>query len=150
MTIYAIAIASNSNKTHNTEFALKQLMLLGQCRFSAIYEIPCRDAVGADYWNCACLLDTDLAVDEVFIYLKEMELLSGRIRPSHSITLDMDLIAWGEQLSDMQFNAKKLPLAQDVIIPLSDLWQTEKIYLIAHDYRKIPELLPVLPVVMNG
>ena len=52
-----------------------------------------------------------------------MEQQSGRIRPSHHISLDIDVIAWGTSLDHMQFNPKKLPLALDVKIPLYDVWQ---------------------------
>ena len=45
-----------------------------------------------------------------------------RIRPSHQISLDVDLIAWGSDLEHMQFNPKKLPLALDVKIPMFDVW----------------------------
>ena len=55
-----------------------------------------------------------------------MEFESGRIRPSHQITLDVDLIAWGQDLSSMQFNVKKLPLAVDVKIPLYDIWTDDQ------------------------
>ena len=129
MTIYAISIASNFDKAHNTQLALTALKQLGECEISPIYQIPCRDGIGADYWNCACLLQSICSVEHIEQQLKLLEQQTGRKRPSHQISLDMDLIAWGQNLNQMQFNEKKMPLAQDVIIPLQMLWsmQEEKI-----------------------
>ncbi|MCH7294319.1 2-amino-4-hydroxy-6-hydroxymethyldihydropteridine diphosphokinase [Acinetobacter higginsii] len=122
-TIFALALASNVQQQQNFTFAYEQLASLGTVEFSPIYEIPCRDGIGADYWNSACLLKSALCVDEVTEILKQLEIQSGRVRPSHHISLDIDVIAWGETLDHMQFNPKKLPLALDVKIPLYDLWQ---------------------------
>ena len=122
MTIYAISIASNLDKALNTQLALNALQQLGKLKISKIYQIPCRDGVGADYWNWACLLESQQSVEDIDALLKAMELATGRKRPSHKISLDIDLIAWGEDLQHMQFNAKKLPLADDVIIPMQDIW----------------------------
>lgn len=122
-TVFALALASNVQQQQNFTFAYEQLSRLGAVKFSPIYEIPCRDGIGADYWNSACLLKSRLCVDEVTEILKQLEAQSGRVRPSHHISLDIDVIAWGETLDHMQFNPKKLPLALDVKIPLYDLWQ---------------------------
>jgi len=122
-TIFALALASNLKQKQNFTFAYQQILSLGIVEFSSIYRIPCRDRVGADYWNSACLLKSRLSVDEITEILKNLEAQSGRVRPSHNISLDIDVIAWGETLDDMQFNPKKLPLALDVKIPLYDLWQ---------------------------
>jgi len=95
---------------------------LGKVWFSPIYLIPCRDSIGADYWNAACLLYSEVPVQDMTDLLKQMETDSGRVRPSHQISLDVDLIAWGNDLSQMEFNPKKLPLALDVKIPMHDIW----------------------------
>lgn len=124
-TIFALALASNVQQLENFNFAYAQIMSLGTVEFSSIYEIPCRDGVGADYWNSACLLKSHLSVDEIVDILKKLEQQSGRVRPSHHISLDIDLIAWGESLDQMQFNPKKLPLALDVKIPLYELWPNQ-------------------------
>jgi len=84
--------------------------------------IPCRDGIGENYWNSACLLQVEMTVEEMLQQLKQMEADSGRVRPSHQISLDIDLIAWGSDLSQMQFNPKKLPLALDVKIPMHEIW----------------------------
>ena len=122
-TIFALALASNCNPELHFKQAFAQIAEIGQVQFSEIYLIPCRDGVGADYWNAACLLKSKISLDEMTSILKKMEDDSGRVRPSHQISLDVDLIAWGEDLSHMQFNPKKLPLATDVKIPMLDIWQ---------------------------
>ena len=122
-TIFALALASNVQQQQNFTFAYAQLTELGRVEFSPIYQIPCRDGIGADYWNSACLLRSTLSVDDIIETLKQLETQSGRVRPSHHISLDIDVIAWGTNLTNMQFNPKKLPLALDVKIPLYDLWQ---------------------------
>ena len=123
MTIYAIAIATNLEKAEHLQLCLDTLKTWGSWKVSSIYEIPCRDQVGADYWNAACLLKSSLSVADISVLLKNMEAASGRVRPSHQISLDVDLIAWGENLEHMQFNPKKLPLALDVKIPMFDVWK---------------------------
>lgn len=120
--IFALALASNLDRERHFAQAYQAIQQLGECQFSQIYEIPCRDGIGADYWNSACLLKCDLTVDEVMQLMKQLEEASGRIRPSHKISLDIDVIAWGEHLDQMQFNQKKLPLAQDVKIPMNEIW----------------------------
>lgn len=122
-TIFALALASNSAPQYHFQKIFAQILSLGEATFSKIYIIPCRDGVGADYWNAACLLKSQLSVDEIITLLKKMEADSGRVRPSHNISLDVDLIAWGNDLTQMQFNPKKLPLALDVKIPMYDIWQ---------------------------
>ncbi len=136
-TIFALALASNLNPKQHFKSAITQLKQLGDVQFSKIYEIPCRDGIGADYWNAACLLKCDLSSEQLIALLKKMETDSGRVRPSHHIALDVDLIAWGHDLKHMQFNSKKLPLALDVKIPLFELWKDESLQ---HDVHQFPEV----------
>lgn len=134
-TIFALALASNCHPQQHFQNAMKQISGLGEVQFSKIYVIPCRDAVGADYWNAACLLKAAMSVDDIIAILKKMETDSGRVRPSHQISLDVDLIAWGADLEHMQFNPKKLPLALDVKIPMLDIWQSTDFQ---HDEHQFP------------
>ena len=123
--IFALALASNLDAELHFTFAYTQLATLGKVQFSSVYQIPCRDGIGDDYWNSACLLKSSLNPSEIEAFLKKLESDTGRIRPSHHISLDVDLIAWGSDLDHMQFNSKKLPLALDVKIPLYELWNCE-------------------------
>jgi 2-amino-4-hydroxy-6-hydroxymethyldihydropteridine diphosphokinase len=140
-TIFALALASNFSPEKNFEKAYSYLKTLGQIEFSNIYIIPCRDGVGADYWNSACLLKSNKAVDEILLILKNMEAESGRVRPSHKISLDVDLIAWGTTLNSMEFNVKKLPLALDVKVPMLDIWQHESFHGHQTSFKKMNIIL---------
>ena len=135
--IFALALASNQSPEQHFKTAFQQIAEWGDVVFSPIYVIPCRDGVGADYWNACCLLKSALSVEEMNYRLKQMEAESGRIRPSHQISLDIDLIAWGADLNQMSFNPKKLPLALDVKIPMRDLWQHEMFQHAAHPFPKV-------------
>ena len=88
MTIYAIAIATNLEKAKHLQLCLDTLKTWCSWKVSSIYEIPCRDQVGADYWNAACLLESTMSLDDVLSALKQLEQDAGRKRPSHSISLD--------------------------------------------------------------
>ncbi|WP_218209045.1 2-amino-4-hydroxy-6-hydroxymethyldihydropteridine diphosphokinase [Acinetobacter sp. F9] len=121
-TIFALALASNCHPQQHFQAAQQRISAWGKVQFSPIYMIPCRDSIGADYWNAACLLQSSMSSAEIIDLLKQLEQASGRIRPSHQITLDVDLIAWGADLKHMQFNEKKLPLALDVKVPMFDIW----------------------------
>lgn len=133
-TIYALALASNLNPEQHFREVFAALEQLGSVQYSSIYQIPCRDGVGADYWNAACLLCCSLDLEQIQSLFKQWEAASGRVRPSHQISLDIDLIAWGGDLTQMQFNQKKMPLALDVKIPLAELWSHPLFVHPAFDY----------------
>lgn len=134
-TIFALALASNHSPQQNFQQSFSQIADLGEVIFSKIYLIPCRDGVGADYWNAACLVKSSLSLAEIVALLKKMEADSGRVRPSHKISLDIDLIAWGSDLQHMRFNPKKIPLALDVKIPMADIWEN---ILFTYDQQYFP------------
>lgn len=123
--IFAIALASNEKPQKNFEYAISQISRLGRIDLSPIYLIPCRDGIGEEYWNAALLLHSEIEPEHLISTLKEMENICDRKRPSHQITLDIDLIAWGNSLESMQFNLKKMPLALDVKIPMYDIWPVD-------------------------
>ncbi|AOA58583.1 2-amino-4-hydroxy-6-hydroxymethyldihydropteridine diphosphokinase [Acinetobacter larvae] len=133
-TIFALALASNLHPKQHIQYAIEQLRPHGLMQLSSIYEIPCRDGVGADYYNAAALLSSHQSVAQIQDLFKQLEQSCGRHRPSHDISLDVDLIAWGADLQQMQFNPKKLPLALDVKIPLYEIWQHADLKHIAHHY----------------
>lgn len=122
--IFALALASNLNASKHLNWALQQLERQGKLvAVSCAYEMPCRDGVGADYLNAACLFEsTELDFATIQVFIKNLESMTGRIRPSHQITLDIDLIAWQDQhTQSWQLNAKKMPFALDVKVPLYDV-----------------------------
>lgn len=109
-TIFALALASNLDPEQHFQTAYQTIQSWGEAQFSHVYQIPCRDGVGADYWNSACLLKTSKSRAQLELELKQLEADSGRVRPSHQISLDVDLIAWGNNLNEMRFNLKKCRL----------------------------------------
>lgn len=136
-TIFALALASNCHPQQHFQAAQQRISTWGSVEFSPIYVIPCRDGIGADYWNAACLVKSSVSVEQMIKDLKQMEADSGRVRPSHAISLDVDLIAWGQDLSHMQFNPKKLPLALDVKIPMYDLWDNSCFSHARHQFPRV-------------
>lgn len=125
--IFAIALASNFKRPIYFKWIYQQLQQFTAVQFSSTYVIPCRDGVGDDYWNSACLVQCDLSLVQMQDLCKQWEQQAERKRPSHQISLDVDIIAWGQNLAEMRFIQKKLPLPLDVKIPLSELWQHDKL-----------------------
>ncbi|MPW44661.1 2-amino-4-hydroxy-6-hydroxymethyldihydropteridine diphosphokinase [Acinetobacter guerrae] len=136
-TIFALALASNLDPEQHFQTAYQTIQSWGEAQFSHVYQIPCRDGVGADYWNSACLLKTSKSRAQLELELKQLEADSGRVRPSHQISLDVDLIAWGNNLNEMRFNSKKMPLAVDVKIPLYELWNNAALYVSACHFPQV-------------
>ena len=79
-TIFALALASNVQQQHHFSFAYAQIKQLGDVKFSSIYQIPCRDGVGTDYWNSACLLTSTLSVEDMIEALKKLELEEKQLK----------------------------------------------------------------------
>ena len=139
-TIFVLALASNCQPKQHFQHAIHCISALGVAQFSNIYLIPCRDGVGEDYWNAACILKSKISLGALLSNLKQMEIAAGRVRPSHHISLDIDLIAWGRDLQQMQFNAKKLPLALDVKIPIYELWPDSAFAHAQHPFPIVPDM----------
>lgn len=132
--IYALSLASNLDAKKHILWAVEQLSYAGKLRLSEFFEIPCRDGVGNKYLNGACLLySSNHSKSELLDLIKQLEYQTGRVRPSHSITLDIDLIAWQSVNSTWYFNKKKWPLAFDVKLPLSQLIQHPDLAIHSHE-----------------
>lgn len=140
-TIFALALASNCHPQQHFQAAQQRISEWGEVQFSPVYRIPCRDGIGADYWNAACLLRSSLSSDVLIELLKQLEQASGRVRPSHQISLDVDLIAWGSDFQHMQFNEKKLPLALDVKVPMFDIWKDAMFEYGSHSFPTVEQLI---------
>ncbi|MBF7685193.1 2-amino-4-hydroxy-6-hydroxymethyldihydropteridine diphosphokinase [Acinetobacter sp. B10A] len=138
--IFALALASNLNADRHLNWALQQLKQHGQLlAISSAYEMQCRDGVGADYLNSACVFEScHLDQKTVSILIKSLEEKTGRVRPSHQISLDIDLIAWKDtHAQPWQFNLQKMPFALDVKVPLSEILPIKEFYVNhQYDYKK--------------
>ena len=140
-TIFALALASNCHPQQHFQAAQQRISEWGEVQFSPVYRIPCRDGIGADYWNAACLLRSSLSSDVLIELLKQLEQASGRVRPSHQISVHVDLIAWGSDFQHMQFNEKKLPLALDVKVPMFDIWKDAMFEHELHCFQRVEQLI---------
>lgn len=139
--LYALAIGSNVDRDYWIDVAVQHLKGWGQCQFSSVFEIPCRDGKGQDYYNLAVLLESELSFDELNQQLKNLEKAAGRVRPSHHITLDIDIIAMGSDVHHFEIVAKRLPLAFDVCLPLAEIWSDCPHYLEKMNYTLVHKVI---------
>lgn len=143
--IYALSLASNLEAEQNIGWAIEQLSSLGELTLSQFFDIPCRDGVGEGYINGACILKTKAySKGQIITLLKDLEHQAGRVRPSHSVSLDIDLIAWQES-ETWQFNLKKMPLTFDVKLPLSEIMQHAELEIDQHEHM-IYCIKPIIPM----
>lgn len=129
--IFALTLASNLDACKHLNWALEQLRTQGVLiAVSYAYEMQCRDAMGANYINAACLLKVKaLGLESLKTFIRDLEERTGRIRPSHQITLDIDLIAWKHhEVQDWQLNIQKMPFTLDVKVPLYDILPIKAFY----------------------
>lgn len=87
------------------EHALTQLAHLPRTRLvarSSLYRSAPVDASGPDFVNAVCALDTELPAAELLACLHDIEAGAGRVRstPNAPRTLDLDLLAHGDQRCD--------------------------------------------------
>ena len=122
--IYALALGTNIEHAAALQQVHAALEQLGTCQYSAIYELP--DRAGRAhliYWNQAVLLEArGLDCETLLLQLNQIEQRCGRIRPSQSVRMDIDLIAAGTQVATLQVVTARLPLPADVYLPLLALW----------------------------
>lgn len=130
MTRAFIALGANLGEAEATlRGALVGLRSLGEVRgVSALYRTaPVGGPPGQpDYLNAAAELETDLSASDLLTALHTLEAQAGRTREVRwgARTLDLDLIVYGDQLSDDPALTLPHPRAWDrafVLAPLSDL-----------------------------
>ena len=111
------------------EDALAQLANLPRTTLvarSAFYRSAPVDARGPDYLNAAAALDTALTAPALLDRLHQIEATHGRLRPFLNAprTLDLDLLLWGEALSDtpmLRLPHPRMHLRAFVLEPLAEL-----------------------------
>ncbi len=116
-----LALGSNHHPTPHLDFACAQLAKLGVLVLSSRFETTPRCGYGVNYCNMAVQLDAAFGVDEMLAEIQRIETSAGRVKPSVSVPLDIDLIAWldGESI---RFDPHRLPLADDVVLPMQEIW----------------------------
>lgn len=89
-----------------------------------------------DYWNAACLLDTELAPRDLLARLHALEALAGRRRRRRweARPLDLDLLVYGALVVD----------EPDLTLPHPRL--SERVFVL----RPLAEIAPALPVPPGG
>jgi 2-amino-4-hydroxy-6-hydroxymethyldihydropteridine diphosphokinase len=136
MTIAYIGLGSN----HEAEANLKKgINLLGQkvtvTAVSTVYEsAPVNNSDTAPYLNAAVAIETQLQPHDIKSLLVEIENDCGRVRvdtdgkKSKVVTLDFDLLLYGDTVMSYEFNEKTYHLPHDdilkythVAIPLADI-----------------------------
>lgn len=121
--IYALALGSNQDPEQALAEAKAHLAMLGRCEYSPLFELPDRDGGGQMYINLAILLfcpPMDLSLLQA--RLQQIEIDCGRVWQSKIVRLDIDLIAYGETVAQLQVISRRLPLPLDVSLPLRHLW----------------------------
>jgi 2-amino-4-hydroxy-6-hydroxymethyldihydropteridine diphosphokinase len=121
--IYALSIGTNVDHAAALAQAQQHLALLGECEYSAVFELPDRQGHGPLYWNLAVLLRTSsCSVTDMEAALHQIEQCCGRVRPSLLVRLDLDLIAYGASMAQLVVVRQRQPLPLDVTLPLATLW----------------------------
>lgn len=93
---------------------------------SSLYRSAPIDSSGPDYWNAVLAIDTALTPLDLLAQLQQLELAQGRERPYRNAprTLDLDLLALGQQLSSepvLQLPHPRLHERAFVLLPLLEL-----------------------------
>ena len=104
MTQVYLGIGSNIDRESSIEYGLKALKsLYGELQISPIYESKAYGFDGDDFYNLVVGFETDFAIDEIEVKLKEIEIQSGRKKNDSSYnprTLDIDLLLYGDLVCD--------------------------------------------------
>jgi 2-amino-4-hydroxy-6-hydroxymethyldihydropteridine diphosphokinase len=109
--------------------ATQALKALPGCRLvagSSLYRSAPIDSSGPDYWNAVLAIDTALTPLDLLAQLQQLERVHGRERPYRNAprTLDLDLLALGQQLSSepaLQLPHPRLHERAFVLLPLLEL-----------------------------
>lgn len=121
--IYALSVGTNIDHANAIAQAKLALASLGDCTYSAIFELPDRRGHGPMYWNVAVLLDSPMQdPTQLTAQLQHIEQACGRVRPSAHVRMDLDLIAYGDTPDTLTVVRARQPLPLDVTVPLLTLW----------------------------
>jgi 2-amino-4-hydroxy-6-hydroxymethyldihydropteridine diphosphokinase len=131
-------IGIGSNEGDRREYIKRALSLLGgtpgirlvSC--SSIYESPAHVLEGSapqnDYYNAACLVETELNPADLLVICLQIEKQCGRIRTAHSRwesrTLDLDILLYGQQTieqPDLSIPHERMAQRSFVLAPLAEI-----------------------------
>ena len=111
------------------ERALVDLSQLPQTQMvarSGLYRSAPVDAIGPDFINAVCALDTALPAAELLAHLHAIEATCGRVRGARYAprTLDLDLLVYGDHFSDADRLRLPHPRAHErafVLVPWAEI-----------------------------
>lgn len=100
MTIVALSLGSNSNPAHYLARALDALQeRFGALRISSVFESEAVGFAGDNFLNLVALIDTAEKLEDLALFLKQLEDRHGRSRQEPRFsgrTLDIDILTYGD------------------------------------------------------
>lgn len=99
-----LSIGSNIDREHYIRGAVRALReRFGELRLSSVYETPAEGFDGAPFYNLVAGFDTELAPEQLYPLLRDIEDSHDRDRsgPKFSArTLDIDLLTYGDRVGN--------------------------------------------------
>lgn len=151
----ALGLGSNHEPEANLASALDELLLqFHDLALSWVFRSKAQAASAPDYLNMTVGIDTDLPLQELANLLKKIEGKHRRERGSARVTLDIDLLLYGDKCGN--FDGIVLPrpeilTAAYVLRPLTQIAAKKKHPALKQSYRALWEAFdqarqPLVPV----
>lgn len=137
----ALGLGSNHEAETNLASALDELLLqFRDLALSYVFRSRAQDAAEADYLNMAVGFDTDMPLQELGMLLKKIEGKHRRERGNGRVTLDIDLLLYGDKSGN--FDGIVLPrpeilTAAYVLRPLTQIAGKKKHPALKQSYREL-------------
>ena len=122
-----VSIGSNLEREANVCACLHQLQQdFLNVTYSSVYETPALGFAGYAFYNLVASFQTNLSVDDLYVYLRQLELKQGRIRTEARFSnrsLDIDLLLYDDLNLQPARNLPHSDIMQYafVLIPLAQL-----------------------------
>lgn len=138
-----LGLGSNQNRAFHIDAALTALAeRFGVLQVSRVFESEAVGCRADNYFNLAVALETDLALEELFVWLKRLEDRFGRDRQQRRSdqNLDIDILLYGDQVGD--FGGIELPRPDIlrnafVLWPLAELIPQQRHPVVARSYAEL-------------
>ena len=139
-----IGVGSNIDRSANIAKALSALQaLFGKLLISAIYESDAIGFSGKPFYNLVVAFDTPQVFDNLYDALKKIEQSQGRKKSNNEISIDLDLLLYGNEIDDK----RKLPSSDlleraFVLYPLSEMSPDLKHPVLNECYKNLWDKFP--------
>jgi 2-amino-4-hydroxy-6-hydroxymethyldihydropteridine diphosphokinase len=139
----ALGLGSNHEAAANLASALDELLLqFHDLALSYVFRSQAQDAAAPDYLNMTVGIETDLPLQELGKLLKKIEQKHRRERDGTRVTLDIDLLLYGDKCGN--FDGIVLPrpeilTAAYVLRPLMQIAGKKKHPALKQSYRDLWE-----------